>query len=117
MSEALRAVRHDLGKYVSFHLRWLPEGATDDELLDALRNDVVATRRGPAGTESAPAIWTRLRPTVEDLDVSAIDQDIAILSAHIDGLESGEIDHDALLACAAAARRISAELTRLYKES
>lgn len=113
--DALRAVRHDLGKYVSFQLRWLPEDAPDAELLDALRNDVLQTRRGPSGTESAPEIWKRLRPGVASLDLGQIDADVGLLADHVAALESGDASHDVLVACAAAARRISTELTRLHK--
>ena len=115
MIEALRKVRHDLGKYVCFQLRWLPGDAGDEELLEALRADVLATRRGPSGTESAVAIWARLRPSVEGLDLALVDAHVALLESHLEGLQAGTLEPDELQACAAAARGISAELTRLHE--
>ena len=73
------------------------------------------TRRGPSGTEAAFDIWKRLRPSLLSLDIVLIDEDIETLATRADELESGDIDHDGLAACAAAAHRISSELTRLHK--
>ncbi len=53
--------KHDLGKYVAFQARWLGDDASADQLLEALRQDVRATRRSDAETLAAPELWARLR--------------------------------------------------------
>ena len=60
-ADALRALtarlKHDLGKYIAFGARWLPDDAPLAERRDALRSDLVGTRRGPDGVQDALAVW------------------------------------------------------------
>ena len=42
--------------------RWLAEDADDAALLDALRADLLHTRRGPEGSVDACAVWREFRP-------------------------------------------------------
>lgn len=57
----MRALKHDLGKYITFQTRWLGADPTGPELVQAVLADVLSTRRGPNGSESAMAIWKRYR--------------------------------------------------------
>ncbi len=61
LGEHIAHVRHDLGKYVAFQLRWLPPVPSDDELREALEADLARTRASDLRVESAPALWSRLR--------------------------------------------------------
>ncbi len=54
-------IKHDLGKYVAFQIRWLAEDASDADRRDALAADLLATRRGPEGTVDAPRVWAMAR--------------------------------------------------------
>ncbi len=64
LQEQLNALRHDLGKYLVFQLRWLPPEPTDDELREALEADLARTRTSGDLVESGPALWARLRPVL-----------------------------------------------------
>lgn len=84
-------LRHDLGKYIGFETSCLPPEPSTEALRGALRADLLTTRRGPRGVESAADIWTRLRPPLlaEDPDVAAIERAMKALSApELDGDEA-----------------------------
>lgn len=84
-------LRHDLGKYIGFEASFLPPEPSPEALREALRADLLATRRGPRGVESAADIWTRLRPPLlmGDPDVVAIEQAMgALFAPALDGDES-----------------------------
>lgn len=66
VAEAASRARHDLGKYVCFQVRWLPEDADDDALRGALRDDLLRTRRGPQGEEGAAQVWAGFRAELKD---------------------------------------------------
>ena len=64
--ETVAALKHDLGKYVA----WTSANLTDeawadpvsDELIGALRGDILETRKGRDGVhESAWEVWGRFR--------------------------------------------------------
>lgn len=57
MLDILFDLKHDLGKYVRLPLAMLPAGASDKEVVEAVRHALFATRTGPAGTRPARAIW------------------------------------------------------------
>jgi len=84
-------LRHDLGKYVSFQARWVGPSASDQELADAVRADLVETRRGPAGVVSARQLWAEIRPALtgqglldgEGVDLS-LDPAISEIDAALD---------------------------------
>ncbi len=91
----LEDLRHDLGKYIAFETRFLGAEAPEEELRRALRSDLLATRRGSAGVESAAQIWARLRPEqlADDPDVRTVDGALtalgeADLEVALDGLRS-----------------------------
>jgi len=78
--EDLADIRHDLGKYVCFETRFVGVEAPEPTLREALQADLERTRcrrlaSGEALTETAWALWTRLRPELlhEDPDVLEID--------------------------------------------
>ncbi len=84
-------LRHDLGKYIGFEASFLPPEPSPEALREALRADLLATRRGPRGVESAADIWNRLRPPLlaEDPDVAAIERAMEALAAPaLDGDEA-----------------------------
>ena len=49
LAEQLGRLKHDLGKYICFRQRWLPEDAPTDERREALVADLLQTRSGPSG--------------------------------------------------------------------
>lgn len=113
---AAKRAKHDLGKYVAFEARWLPPEASDAELLEALRADLLQTRRGPDGSEGAAAIWARLRPTLPDCaEVQAVDAHVIEITENESALRRGEIQRAQLDALAAAARDIAAQLAALAR--
>ncbi len=115
LSEATARAKHDLGKYVAFQLRWLAPDASDGELLEALRADVLNTRRGPAGRESAVELWSRLRPTLAGADLNPIDRAIERLAGCVAGIEEGTLTRAEMEECAVAARSIATALAGLAR--
>ena len=110
MSDALvqhcARIKHDLGKYVAFQVRWVAADAPLAERCAALEADLKATRRGPDGTVDAPTLWRELRaPLVGDValadgttvDLSAeplvatIDAAMATITAVISALDAGTV--------------------------
>ena len=85
--EDLSDIRHDLGKYVCFETRFVGVDAPQETLREALQADLHRTRRrrlgdGEEHTETAWALWARIRPEVlqDDPDVIEIDALIQALS-------------------------------------
>ncbi len=64
LTEYVARLKHDLGKYVAFQIRWLPEDAPLAERRRALESDLLATRRGPDGEVDAVTLWRSLRPAL-----------------------------------------------------
>jgi len=102
LRDAVADLRHDLGKYVAFQLRWLPPEPSDDELRDALRSDLARTRAAGERVESAVQLWGRLRPAfvgqapigdaglidlTDDLDLQAVDAAVARIAQLLPGLD------------------------------
>ncbi len=58
----LRRLRHDLGKSMSLQLRFAGPGASEAELVEALAQDVIHTRRSPQGSVSARVLFEAARP-------------------------------------------------------
>lgn len=57
LTEQLGRLKHDLGKYICFRQRWLPDDADAEARREALVADLLQTRSGPAGTVDARAVW------------------------------------------------------------
>ena len=85
-ADASERVRHDLGKYVSFATRFLAEDAGVEALREALRDDLVHTRRSPDGVENAPMLWARLRVPLTD---PAVPPEIRAFVARLDDAVGG----------------------------
>lgn len=113
--QAAARAKHDLGKYVAFQLRWLPPDAPAGELLEALRADVLATRSGPSGTQTAAQVWADVRPALQGQDVAEIDGWVAQLHAAEAGLRDGTLAHAELRALADTCVQISRGLSALHK--
>ncbi len=59
---ALRDLRHDLGKYITFETRFVEDPDDQDALREALRIDLTETHRRGDEVEAAWEVWARLRP-------------------------------------------------------
>ncbi len=93
MDVALR-LKHDLGKYLTLSLRWLPEQASPHERREALREALLETRRAVSGPMTAAQVWepfhALLSGEAEADDGSrlalAADPDVALLSSLMEHL-------------------------------
>jgi len=123
MSDALVEVaakaKHDLGKYIAFQCRWLPEDAGKEDWIQALRSDLVETRRGPDGSEGAVEIWARLKPSFASLgsdpDIHQIEGAMRRIEAGLPYLERGDLDVNALHTMAEDARCVATHLAALHR--
>ena len=79
--EQLVDIRHDLGKYITFEVRFLGADPQDEELREALKSDLYSTLRRGEHVLSAWDVWEKLRPDVleGDPDVVAIDEALLML--------------------------------------
>ncbi|MEO0603926.1 MAG: hypothetical protein AAF211_20990 [Myxococcota bacterium] len=72
LSIALRRLRHDLGKSMSLQLRFAGPQTKDADLVEALQQDVLHTRRDPRGSRSATSLFDEARPWLTgDADLPA----------------------------------------------
>lgn len=113
--EAALRVRHDLGKYVHLEARWLGEDASDVEYRDALRTDLLRTRRGPSGDEDCVVLWARLRPSVASFDLTELDALVATLGATMGGLDG--LDAAGLRRLSEVAREVGEACRRLSEQA
>lgn len=113
LHQAAATARHDLGKAICLNSRWLTPNPTDDDLREALKDDLERTRQSRQGIESAPALWTRLRPTLaplgDDEDLQRIDQSIATIAA----TDLDQASRPQLQAARDAAQAVAEALARL----
>jgi hypothetical protein len=130
LQQQLADLRHDLGKYVAFQLRWLPPEPSDPELREALGADLGRTRCSGEQIESAPALWARLRaPLVAErplaegglVDLSS-DPDLLAIDAAIEEIEAlllsiSEADRERLEAGRRAALEVSDATKRLLRRA
>lgn len=106
--EDLADLRHDLGKYVTFGVRFLGPDPAPADLRAALEGDLLRTARRGDATETAWQLWARIRPAglADDPDVQRIDLGIR-------ALEDADLSADAVgLAATAERARDVAEATR-----
>jgi hypothetical protein len=102
MRERVAALKHDLGKYVAWTSANLDEeawtGPVGDTLLEALRGDLLETRKREDGAEAAWDVWVRLTddlPRPLDIEeLAAVERAVATLRAAAPALRAG--DHGAL---------------------
>jgi hypothetical protein len=107
VAEYVARVKHDLGKYVSFQVRWLGPEASVEDRRAALVADLTATRRGPEGSRDAASIWAALRPALvgeaplpagptmdlsDDPLVQRIDEAIAVIAEVVSMLGEDPVD-------------------------
>ena len=87
----LERLRHDLGKYITLSVRFAGEAASAEDLMDALRADLLRTSSLNGQHEDAWTLWDRLRP-------SGIDEEPEV--GTIDGLlgQMREVDLEGTLA-------------------
>lgn len=82
LTEDLSDLRHDLGKYITFEVRFLGADPETEALRAALRADVLQTHK--RGDEHATAwqVWARMRPALleGDPDVARIEESLAALA-------------------------------------
>lgn len=95
--ERVAALKHDLGKYVAWRSANLDDEAwatADEELVAALRSDILETRRKDTGTEAAWEVWSRLtedlpRPLEPD-ELRRVEQAVGVLREHEPALRNGD---------------------------
>ena len=85
MDDLLADLHHDIGKAISLNQRWLGQNATEDDRLEAVRDDLLRTRRGPMGTQSAVELWSQYRthPEMPLLCETAMGQELGELMAKV----------------------------------
>ena len=84
--EQVAALKHDLGKYVAWTSANLEdalwEGPVADELVHALRTDLLETRKHAGGSDSAWAVWRAHRsalPVPLEPELQAVERAVASL--------------------------------------
>lgn len=124
--EQVAALKHDLGKYVAWMSANLGDdywhGPVRDELIEALRRDLLRTRSAADGTvETAWELWSRFAaewprplPAPELVDVEAA---VDVLRAHGPALVKGDRDAiaGARLPIRAAQQTIRSALQQLHR--
>lgn len=108
--EHVTRLKHDLGKYIRFQGRWLGEEASLEDRTQALRADLLETRRGPTGSIDALTVWAEFSGALageiplagiavdlrDDPDVGAIFAGMAALEPVIAGLGTGGLAEEAI---------------------
>jgi hypothetical protein len=98
MRERAAALKHDLGKYVAWRSINLSEdvwtGPVTDELVDALRADLLETRSTGEHSECAWEVWARLtadlpRP-LEEPELARVERAVEALRAFERALRGGD---------------------------
>jgi hypothetical protein len=100
MRERVAALKHDLGKYVAWTSANLEESDWSDppgeDLLDALRRDVLATRTREGKPEPAWRVWERLTVDLDGLssipELVDVERAVAVLQQTGPALEAGDPD-------------------------
>jgi hypothetical protein len=113
-------VKHDLGRYVAFQVRGLPPDAPLELRRDALAADLLATRKGPQGSEDAAELWARLRAgfgdRVDHPAIAVLDARMADVAAAITALRAGNADAAAVDAGITAALAVAAACKNLTQQ-
>lgn len=137
--EALAALagrlKHDLGRYVAMQARWLGEEAGAAERRSALRDDLLATRRGPDGSADALQVWAPYAQALlggaelaagivvdlgDDPDVHRIVDGMARVADAIAGLRDDTLDDEGVahgLAASTAVAEACRDLHRRAREA
>ncbi len=82
LTEDLSDLRHDLGKYITFEVRFLGPEPETEALRAALRTDLLQTHKRGAVCATAWQVWERMRPAqlADDADVARVEASLAALS-------------------------------------
>lgn len=125
-------LKHDLGKYVAFQARWLADDASEAERVQALRDDLLATRRGPEGSEDAVSVWTpyaealtgtrplddgELVDLAADPDVQRLTLAMDRVRATLERLRAGAVPSAAVQEGLTAARDVAAACRDLHRRA
>ena len=114
LSEDLADLRHDLGKYVTFEVRFAGREAAETEVLRAaLQRDLLRTYSRQGADQAAWEVWARLRPALLDGDPDVAEIDAALAGLREVALATAE--RAALLRAAAQAEAVSAACRRLLQ--
>jgi hypothetical protein len=128
LRERVAALKHDLGKYVAWTSSNLEDAAwrapLGDDALEALRTDLLRTRRRGEQHESAWAVWQRLgaalpRPLEPELE--RVERAVATLESAGPSLRDGDRDAiasqcDAIRNAQGVIRRELSALARRLRE-
>ncbi|MDP6934059.1 MAG: hypothetical protein QGG40_14135 [Myxococcota bacterium] len=112
--EQLSVLRHDLGKYIGFEVRFVGEDPEVGVLRAALRSDLHRTRRDRRGSLSAWELWAQVRPHLLDGDarVESIEECLDRLrEIDLDG------DEDQLGRAAGLAREVGVLTRELHEHA
>lgn len=112
LSELLFDIKHDLGKYITFEVRFVGMDAQSTELRKALFADLWETDKRGAQCQPAWTVWQRLRPPLlhEDPDAQHI-------TAILDGLSTADLEpmtHAELVVVAEKAKDIQRRCVSMW---
>jgi len=126
-------LKHDLGKYIAFAARWLPEHASAKDQLEALTADLLHTRRGPDGIQDATSVWQAYAGVLtgavpldgqhtldlsDDPDVHAIEQAMTDLEPVVAALRSDDpVPADLLARGLDLSREVSTRCRTLHRRA
>ena len=65
--DALMDLKHDLGKYIYIPFAMLPADASDGQVLKAIENSLVFTRKSKNGIRDAKEIWMSFLGEAKDM--------------------------------------------------
>ncbi len=102
--EDLSDLRHDLGKYITFEVRFLGAEPETEALRAALRADILRTHQRGEEHSAAWQVWERLRPVMleGDADFRRIEECLATLRSLDLAGPRAELEQAAALAGAVA---------------
>ena len=120
--EALRAARHDHGKYMVFQQRWVPNDGPVGELEEALQADLLRTHRGPSGSRAAPDVWRAVREALVETApdatiITRLDDEMSGIERMVKPLEQGSLSPEQVRELAERAISFSEQLDALYQEA
>lgn len=104
-------LRHDLGKYITFEVRFVGLDADTEALRRALRADLHETDKRGGAAEPAWRVWARLRPPELEHDPDVVAIDALIYSLERLALET--LDRAGLVAAAEQAAAVQAHCKAL----
>jgi hypothetical protein len=118
--DALDRLRHDLGKAIVRQVTWLGPDPDPAALREALTADLLATRRSPAGTVGAVALFDRLLPRLgsipRDDDWRRLDDAMQEIRVITGALEDGSASQEDVARGVRAARAVSDACRALHRK-